>query len=205
MLLFQREKCKLTGMEATLVDDTLSAGDDSFMHLEDEKSKQFDAQPRHISDVTKFSGYVVRKTQTGYLLTQSAYTARLRKLGRDEWNSEKFASYRGKLNWLATGTRPDVAYATAMLSQRQVNDLKEEDYKLMNSAITHVKKYDRALTFPRIHVATIRICSYADAAFGNNQDKSSQLGMVITYVIRKADALSSTTHLGNAAELQDPC
>ena len=177
---FRREKGKLTGMEATLVDDTLSAGDGSFMHLEDEKSKQFDAQQRQISNATKFSGYLVRKTKTGYLLTQSAYTARLQKLGIDEWNTESFASYRGKLNWLATGTRPDVAYATAMLSQRRAHDLTEDDYKLVNSAITHAKKYDRALTFPRIDITTIKICSYADAAFGNNQDKSSQLGMVIT-------------------------
>ena len=112
---FQRDKGKLTKVEAKLVEDTLSAGEDSFMHLEDEKSKEFDAKKRHISHTTKLSGYLVRKTQTGYLLMQSAYTARLQKLGCDGWKSENFASYRGKLNWLATGTSPDVAYGTAML------------------------------------------------------------------------------------------
>ena len=50
----------------------------------------------------------------------------------------------------------------------------------MNSEIMHVKKYDRALTFSQLDRSSMKICSYADATFGNNSDQSSQLGMVIT-------------------------
>ena len=83
------------------------------------------------------------------------------------------------MNWLLMGARPDVAYAMAMLSQRRVNDLKEGDYKLVNSAMMHVRHYDCALMFPRIDITWTKICGYAEAAFENTQERSSQVGILI--------------------------
>ena len=179
-LFYKREGGKLVGLEASLVDDTLSAGDCSFMQLEEQCSKKFDSKARDTSSILKFSGCTILRMTDGFKISQEEYAERVKPISKKDWTPSNFASMRGKLSWLATCTRPDVACANAQLSQRRREMLEEEDYKLLSSAILQIKKHKRELFFPRLDLSSTRIHGYSDAAFANNPDYSSQLGMVIT-------------------------
>ena len=126
-LFYKRTNEPLVGIEAALVDDTLSAGTREFANLEDQKSKKFDVKSRDESTLLKFGGCTIQKDDEKFIMTQQDDIEKLQKVLKEEWTPEGFTSTRGKLSWVATLTRPDIAYMNAALSQKRADNLEEED------------------------------------------------------------------------------
>ena len=107
--------------------------------------------------------------------------ARINNKNSDLTDKEK-SEYRalvGQLNWMATQTRPDIAFEASYLSgifkKATVGDLVK-----VNKLIDRVKYSCVQLAFPPM--SKIEHCSlecYSDASFGNLEDSGSQGGMVI--------------------------
>ena len=57
-----------------------------------------------------------------------------------------FRSVLGALQWLATQSRPDIAFMVNQL-QKRVNVLQVKDLEVANQVVRNVKKYDASLTF----------------------------------------------------------
>ena len=57
-----------------------------------------------------------------------------------------FRSVLGALQWLATQSRPDIAFMVNQL-QKRVNVLQVKDLEVANQVVRNVKKYDTSLTF----------------------------------------------------------
>ena len=178
-LFFKNGERGLEGLEASLVDDTLGTGDEGFMRIEEEKSKRFDVKERETGLQMTFNGCVIKDNFTSYTISQHAYTSKLRMITRSQWNEREFPSLRGRISWITNLTRPDAAFCTAYLSQKRDTNVKEEDFKLLNATVKYLMKNDRGLIYPQLDLQSLKIRAYADAAFGGNDDHSSQLGMII--------------------------
>ena len=178
-LFYKLRNGSLQGIEASLVDDTLSTGNEDFMRLEEEKSKKFDVKEREQGSEIQFSGCIITRNPHNFLISQQRYTKKLRTIPKDQWNEKNFASLRGKVSWITNTTRPDSVFCTSYLSQKRGENITEEDFKLLNATVRHLVKNERGLIYPKMDLSSLRIYGYADAAFAGNADLSSQLGMII--------------------------
>ena len=55
----------------------------------------------------------------------------------------------------------------------------KQDFKDLNNTVRHIQNHPLSLRFPKLDTSSVRICGFSDAAFANNRDLTSQLGMVI--------------------------
>jgi hypothetical protein len=92
---------------------------------------------------------------------------------------------RGKPAWVATWTRPDVAYRVGKLSQITEDTLSEGSVRDLNKVVSVLQKTsDITLQFPSLELTSMYLAAYGDASLGGNADMSSQMGGVI--VLRDA-------------------
>eukprot|EP00172_Hildenbrandia_rubra_P000344 Plantae.Rhodophyta-Hildenbrandia_rubra.ctg11618.p1 GENE.Plantae.Rhodophyta-Hildenbrandia_rubra.ctg11618~~Plantae.Rhodophyta-Hildenbrandia_rubra.ctg11618.p1 ORF type:complete len:534 (+),score=91.74 Plantae.Rhodophyta-Hildenbrandia_rubra.ctg11618:92-1603(+) len=169
----------LIGMQGALVDDTLGAGAKEFMELEEEKCKRFKVKPKKLGDQLRFSGCDVDKRKDGtWMLSQMTYVKKLQILPKSEWTFEKFRSRRGKISWAASCSRPDAAYMSAKLAQVTADNISQSDYQDLSAAIRHIKRNNIFLRHPKINLEKAKLCCFTDASFANNDDLTSQLGMI---------------------------
>ncbi len=103
-------------------------------------------------------------------------------LDSNKFTPKQFASLRGQLEYIASGTRPDVAFSLAKLSQVKSEEARNEHAKSLNSAIRKVKSDDIRILFPVQDLESVCFRSYSDAAFANSSDLKSQLGIVIVLI-----------------------
>ena len=90
----------------------------------------------------------------------------------------KCRSALGKLNWLATQTRPDLSYQvselTSALRSRQVSTIHD-----INKAIRKAKKESSQLVIPRLSdLSKCKLVTYSDASFANVDGTKSQGGYI---------------------------
>ena len=84
----------------------------------------------------------------------------------------------GQLNWLATQTRPDLAFAVSDLGSDQKNATVKHLIKA-NKLIKWCKSNNVSLFFPKLDLQELKVRCYADASFGTMTDGGSQGGMFI--------------------------
>ena len=116
------------------------------------------------------------------LLSQQSYVDKLVKISPDSFTPEDFAHLRGQLAYVATSTRPDVAYLNAKLAQITSREASAKDVHCLNNAIRTLQKHPRGLKYPKLDIESLKIRGYADAGFATNKDHSSQLGMIVVLV-----------------------
>lgn len=169
---------KLSGLTATHVDDTLSAGDASFEKLSQLTGKVFDAKPRQYENLT-FAGVTVETMEDGSRLMHQADYGNKISLLEKGCTFEEFKSRRHELAWL-THTRPDVAAEAAILAQVTAELFKPIHISQLNAAIKRVKNDPRlGLIVHKLNLDTLNILVHADASFANLHDLRTQLGFVI--------------------------
>ena len=84
----------------------------------------------------------------------------------------------GKLSWLATQTRPDLAYDVCHLST-SVKHGKVSLMNLVNRAVKKAKSEEVCVFYPSMDLDNLKVVCYSDASFGNLRDGGSQMGSYI--------------------------
>lgn len=75
--------------------------------------------------------------------------------------------------------RPDLMYE--LFKCAQVQNTKENYAKYLNNALEQLKKTkNRVLTYHQLYKAKSKLVVFSDAHFASNEDRTSQLGYVIT-------------------------
>ena len=177
---FKRIREKLTGLCANCFDDSLQAGTDKFCHQAKYVESKFKYQPRDYDNV-HFAGIEIESTPYEFQVHQRHFVSKIKKINRDA-SFKGFRSLRAQLSW-ATQSR---SYITCAVAQAALvtDDLFSPDPKKhckgLNSVVSHVlTTTDQALKFPKLDLRRLRLQVYSDASYGNNLERSSQLGHII--------------------------
>jgi Reverse transcriptase (RNA-dependent DNA polymerase) len=168
---------ELCGIAGTYVDDSLLSGNADFLKLSDMSQQKFNSRERQFDHFT-FAGVDISTEDDGqFALSQTVYIRKLVVLPEEAIFPE-FRSMRAKLSWL-THTRPEIAHFVNSAAQVTEETFDLSHVKLMNSTIKALKKTaERKLLYQNLELKSLRIVSYADASFANNEDLMSQLGFI---------------------------
>ena len=181
----------LEGIICIYVDDFLWAGTRQFEEQVINKLKRKFLIGSSASIAFTYVGLSIKSYDDGITIDQTQYieslsTIHINKLRSSQKKSELTESekiaYRalvGQLNWIATHTRPDIAFDTCELSVSFKNAT-ITDLLRLNKLVTRVKSIGINLFFPRLQ--SLEKCTlecYADAAFKNLPTKESQGGLII--------------------------
>ena len=91
-------------------------------------------------------------------------------------------SLAGQLNWAATQTRPDIAFANCMTSSSIKNATRESIHRA-NKAVRALHQHNVKLRFPRLDLQEgLRLVAFSDASFANLPGEGSQGGMLVFLV-----------------------
>ena len=184
----------LEGLLVAHVDDFLWAGTEKFSESVIKQLRQTFKIGTEKTTMFKYLGVDLKRTDSGIYATQQRYMDNLqeeiditstRSKEKDspinDEEREKLRSAIGKLSWLATQTRPDLAYDVCELStslKHGTVDLLLKANKVMKKA-----KYNKVfLHFPPLDLSNLVVRYYADASFGNLPDGSSQGGTFVELV-----------------------
>lgn len=137
----------------------------------------------------KFCGLQIEAYgKSGYCIHQTDYHKRIFK---HQGNSvyEEYQSLRTCLAW-NTLTRPDISCAVAKAAQVtefRFSKHRNEEINNINSIARHVLQYPHfRVKFLALDKSLLRLQTYTDAAFADNNDTSSQLGYII-FLVDKYD------------------
>ena len=121
----------------------------------------------------------------------------------------------GKLNWVATQTRPDLSFDVSELTSHLKNN-RVASIRMVNKTIKKAKKEKSSLFFP--HLGPVDKCNmivYSDASFANHTNTSSQGGYIIflssvlgvsipiSWQSRKVKRVVKSTHAAETLALVD--
>ena len=177
------------------VDDSYGIGSGSFLELEERASRAFKSKPRQLLAVggsVQFNGCcITRKECSVYAMNQTTKIASL----SDAFNDQLASSERGKMQYIATATRPDIASATQLLTADATNASLTTLKRLKD--VVHRLKATRemGLRFVKLDPETLRLVLFTDASFANSDNLSSQMGFVI--VIADGQNNANILHYGS--------
>ena len=173
-LFFWMKDGKLQGLLAVHVDDFMYAGENSFMEqVIDEFIKIFDIGSSSNSSFT-YLGLRISSSKRGVTVDQIPYTESLEHIpkGRlrsndDPVTAQEITQIRakvGQLNWLATHTRPDIAFEVSDLGSNITNPSYSHIIRL-NKVIDTVLKNQLQMYFPSLDdTGKWDIICYSDAS-----------------------------------------
>ena len=187
--IFTREDDNLIGIVSTHVDDFCWAGSKRFeeevinpirkifkvksedkhcfkylgLHLSQENDKIRIRQDQYVQDMKLIT--VQRKCDPSELMNEAEIS--------------QCRSALGKLNWLATQTRPDLSFQvselTSALRNRQISVMHD-----INKAIRKAKKEPSQLVIPCMSdISKCKLITYSDASFANVDSVKSQGGYIV--------------------------
>ena len=181
----------LEGIVSIYVDDFLYAGSTEFNKSVIEKLKSKFLIGSSASQSFKYVGLNIESTSEGILVDQLQYAkglqpicvSRVRAMNKgSELSEEEKAEYRailGQLNWIATNTRPDIAFDVCELSV-SLKEATMTDLLRLNKVVERVTKDSVKVSFPKIQsLESCQLECYTDAAFGNLPNSGSQGGIII--------------------------
>ena len=184
---------KLEGILISHVDDFMYAGTQDFQVNVINNLKQTFKISKENDENFTYVGIEVQQGKEGIYVSQSEYQSKLQEIEiessrRADKNStitkeedEKLGSVIGQLSWLATETRPDLAYDVCELSTSRKTGTVE--LLLRCNKIIKKAKYNTVfLYYPKLDLDTLAVRCYADASYGNLSDGGSQGGMFIELV-----------------------
>ncbi len=91
---------------------------------------------------------------------------------------KKFSTCRGKIAFASTCTRPDTSFDSAQLLQVISTSVERKNVAIINKTIRKLNYLAHIVYLP-LDLRSTYIVGYADAAFANNADNSSQLGSIV--------------------------
>ena len=186
---------KLIGVLALHVDDMCLGGNQEFNErIVEPLKKLYPFKHWHQKNGDFLGRWVEQKENGDIVISQSEYASKLKGIDIDtkrkrdrnaETNDDEKQQMRavlGAVNWLVSGTRPDLA-ASCSLLQQKVSKAVIEDLVDVNRLVKHVHDYSHL----RVKIKSIkpeRVCFMAvsDAAWANASGKFSQAGYMVAAV-----------------------
>ena len=183
----------LEGLLIAHVDDFLWAGTDKFNESVIIKLKQTFKVSTENAESFTYIGIELHRNPQGIYVKQKKYLDDLEEIiiksdRRKQKESpitederDLLRSVIGKLNWLATHTRPDLSYEVCELGTNLKNG-KVDLLLKANKAIKKAKFNDVFLHYPVLNLDEVKIRCFADASFAHLPDGGSQGGVYIEIV-----------------------
>ena len=180
----------LKGLMMSHVDDFLWAGAQCFQSNVISKIKQIFQVSSENSSLFKYLGIDIQQTSNGIIINQINYAKEIEEIQIDssrlanpddsltEQELKSVRSVIGKLSWLATQTRPDLAYDVCHLST-SVKHGKVGLMNLVNRVVKKAKSEEVCLFYPCMDLDNLKVVCYSDASYGNLRDGGSQMGSYI--------------------------
>ena len=182
---------KLEGVICIHVDDFLYCGTQEFEECIITKLREEFLVGNSASGSFKYLGLNVMSNSDGITVDQIQYASSLSEVKvsysramqkNSELSDHEKAEYRaliGQLSWMATHTRPDIAYDTCELSiaykRATVGDLVK-----LNKLVNRVKRESMRLYFPKLlPIGSCVIECYTDASHAKLPDGGSQGGLIV--------------------------
>ena len=193
-LFYLMKEGKLTGIMAIHVDDFMFSGNSQFLELlENGIMKQF-IVGSWLKENFSFLGLQVQQnpddkvvylSQHKYILeevhiiqlTQRRKAQKNYALAPDEY--KKFKSLIGKVLWLSTQTRPDIAYDVCQLSNH-LSDPNVADILTLNKMVKKLRsEHEIQMVYNPINLSSMKLIVFSDSAYGNLPKNGSQCGYII--------------------------
>ena len=186
---------KMHGIISTHVDDFCWGGSKLFtISVIDKIRKKFLVRSEESSKF-KYVGLEVEQKGDSIIVSQDKYVETLQEvpippLG-DEWFGPKdetlMRQVNGKLNWIATQTRPDLSFDVSEFGSFMKKG-KLECFKQANKNIQKAKREKSQICIPNLgDLNELSLIAYSDASFANLPDGGSQGGYII-FVVGKNGA-----------------
>ena len=187
-LFFLHREGQLVGIVILWVDDfSYSCSETCEKELIKNLESTFKVGNKEVNEFT-YTGINFKKTQDGVEVNQHKYvqslqtallsrkSPKINPLNKEETTLLKRLT--GKVNWAATQTRPDLAFAVVELSVKYRAPTLE-DLLAANKAITRLISNPLTLIYPKL-AGELSLVTYSDAAFRNLPDQvSSGRGHII--------------------------
>ena len=191
----QRNPKKVIGVLALHIDDMYLGGNQEFIETIAEPLKKLSAFKHWHHGKGDFLGKWVEQKGNGYIvISQTEYAKKLTGLDIDqkrkrETNEEttedekkQMRAVLGAVNWLVSGTRPDLAASCSLLQQR-VSKSVVSDLVDVNRLVKRVYELaDLKVKIKSIKPENLYFLAVSDAAWANASDKFSQAGYMIAAV-----------------------
>ena len=140
----------------------------------------------------KYLGLHISQSEHYLKLSNGLYAESLKEITIDDTidksrplTGEEFSSLRtvsGQINWIATQTRPDVAFDNCVIANC-TKSATVSDLNKVNKAVRKVRGQDISLLFPtEFELDSCQIVGFCDASLANLPDRASQGGFLIFLV-----------------------
>lgn len=150
--------------------------------MEDEKVKKFchkDAEILTPGFSVTFNGALLKHNADSLSLIQPLHASKSNLLDVDNLTKETFVCERGEGVYIATMSRPDLAFGLSKCAQIQCPT--REHAQLRNEILHDIKINPTVgLTYSKVDGASAKLFVFADASFASTEGGTSQLGFVIT-------------------------
>jgi hypothetical protein len=195
-LLYKTNGGRPVGIVGLQVDDSIVAGTEEFLEHENREAARFPNKgAQSVTGTTqKFNGVTVIEAEKSYFLSQEIDDL---EDAPDDVSFSMFRSIRAKVAYTAHCTRPDLLAYANILSQVTASTFSSKSVASLNELISK-SRVRRPLRYRAIPPVNAEVCVFLDAAFGTNEDHSSQVGIVVC--IR--DMRSSEVNLIHAASMK---
>lgn len=188
----------LIGVVAIHVDDMCLGGNEEFMReVVEPLKRKYPFKHWHVGKGEFLGKHVEQMSNGDIVIQQTEYARRLkgieistqRKRSRDaETTDEEKKNMRavlGAVNWLVTGTRPDLAASCSLLQQRVTQSV-VEDLVDTNRLVACVHEHaNMKVKIKHIPPKDMCFMAVSDAAWANASEKFSQAGYMVAAVDKK--------------------
>lgn len=188
----------LIGVVAIHVDDMCLGGNEEFLReVVEPLKRKYPFKHWHVGKGEFLGKHVEQMSNGDIVIQQTEYARRLkgieistqRKKFRDaETNEEEKKQMRavlGAVNWLVTGTRPDLAASCSLLQQRVTQSV-VEDLVDTNRLVACVHEHaDMKVKIKHIPPKDMCFMAVSDAAWANASEKFSQAGYMVAAADKK--------------------
>lgn len=192
-LFIYHQNSRLHGIMMIHVDDILWAGSEQFVTKVIDQIRATFKISSECRSAFKYVGLEINQTKEGIYLSQKQYASEIEEVKIDnhrkknlnlpltDEETSELRAITGKLNWLATETRPDLAFTVSQLGSSRATATVKTLIKA-NKIVRRVKQHDTYMFFPKMDVDKMKVRCYADASHNKFEDGGSQGGIFIEIV-----------------------